>query len=278
MRLSFADRRSAPYSQLQRIQIKGSKNMLTRISQTAALLTVISIAAGCASTPQQSLDANTNLSSKAIAVVPVGMPKNAQVTVIHSAGASFGLIGGLADAARFSAHAKDLAEMLQNQGYNFHSSISEGIVGVVRVDGYQAIVLDEGKTGSERSKWLTPLPADKSADLYLDVYLDTFGYVADNDSTPYFPAIAAQARVTDLAGKQIFYSHVIYNPVLDVLGNSKGPKLPVDSQYGFANMDALKADPKKAREGLEAAVSALLLELKNELNQTQGKSTVALAH
>jgi hypothetical protein len=207
----------------------------------------------------------------------VGLPKVAEVRVIQSAGASFGLIGGLADAARFNAHAKDLAELLQQQQFNFHSDVSDSVVAIAQSNGLHVMPLDNTKTGSERAKWLAPLPTVPGADYYLDVYLQDFGYIAQNETTPYLPSIDVRARITDAAGKQVFYSHILYNPSLDVLGNSKGPKIAADPQFQFANMDALKANPQKAADGLKAAMTAVFAELSSELNQLSTGATAALA-
>jgi hypothetical protein len=249
-----------------------AKNLIVPALSIAVLLV-----AGCASVPQQKLDAATNLRAKTLAVVPVGMPKIAEVRVISSINARFGLIGAFADAAKFQALAKDLADLLQKQQLDFHADISDGVVKVAQGNGLQIIVLDGMKTGSERAKWMTPLPSSQNADLYLDVFFRDFGYIAQSDASSYVPSIDIRARITDAAGKQIFYSRIIYNKDLDLNGNFKGPKIAPDPQYQFASMDALEANPQKVAEGLRVAMAAVFQELSNELKQTATEATAALS-
>jgi hypothetical protein len=232
---------------------------------------------GCASTPQQQLAANADLRSKSVAVVPVGIPKMAQIRVISSTGPAFGIVGDLADAARFHAHEKDVAALLEKQQFDFHADVSDGVVGVAQNSGLHVILLDNTKSGSERSKWMAPLPSAPGADYYLDVFLLWFGYVARTDLSPYVPSIEVRARITDAAGKQIFFSQILYNPSLDVIGNFKGPKIAPDPQFEFANMDALKANPQKAVDGLRAAMTAVFAELAGELNQSPTGAKTALS-
>jgi hypothetical protein len=109
------------------------------------------------------------------------------------------------------------------------------------------------------------------------VVFKRFGYIAQTDAAAYVPSIDVCARMTDASGKPIFSTEILYNPVLDFLGNFKGPKIKPDPQYQFASMDALKADPQKTAEGLRTAISAVLQELNNELKKPTADSTVALA-
>jgi len=226
-----------------------------------AMISLAILIGGCASTPQQKLDASVDLQSKTIAVVPLGAPKMAEVRVISSTGAAFGLIGGLADAARFQAHAKDLAQILDQQQLDFHAELERGVLGALENDGLKTVLSDKGTT-TERGKWLAPLPNTPGADLYFDVFFREFGYVAQSDATAYVPAIDLLARVTDSSGKQLFYTQILYNPNLDVLGNVKGPKIAPDPQYQFASMDAIKGNPQKAADGLRAAMTAVFNELR----------------
>jgi hypothetical protein len=251
--------------------------MYSKRLSSGALLTYILLLAGCASTPQQTLDPTADLRSKKVAIVPVGIPKVAEVSVISSTGAAFGLIGGLADAARFQAHAKDLASLLEKQQFNFHTELSDGVAKVAQDDGMHVIVLDETRIGSDRAKWITPTPNSQGADYYLDVVFKRFGYIAQTDAAAYVPSIDVCARITDASGKSLFSTEILYNPVLDFMGNFKGPKIKPDPQYQFASMDALKADPQKTAEGLRTAISAVLQELNNEMKKPTADSTVALA-
>ncbi len=81
------------------------------------------------------------------------------------------------------------------------------------------------------------------------------------------PASSDLRGSVDASGKTVFSTRIIYNPDLDFIGNFKGSKMPVDKQYQFASMDALKGSPEKTVAGLKAAISAVVHELDSELGQ-----------
>jgi hypothetical protein len=103
------------------------------------------------------------------------------------------------------------------------------------------------------------------------------GYVASGDMEPYVPSVDLWARITAASGKQLFLTHILYNPDLDVVHKAKGPKLTPDAAYRFASMDAIRADPAKAVAGLQAALSAVANELDSELHGSLTGPAVAQA-
>ena len=88
------------------------------------------------------------------------------------------------------------------------------------------------------------------------------------------PSVDLWARITDASGKQLFLTHILYNPDLDNIRKSQGPKITPDAQYQFASMDAIKANPEKAVAGLKAAISVVIRELGDELQQTASVAQV----
>jgi hypothetical protein len=239
-----------------------------------ALATLALMSSGCATTPQQKLAFNPAPASTKIVVLPPGIPERAEITVMHSTGTSFGLVGALVDGARFNAHEKSLAAVLDRQQFDFHAEITRRVAIALKDDGYQLGAPSGAPTSTGRVGWLTPLPAIEDSDYALDVVFDYFGYAADWDSKPYLPAVAMKARLTDRAGRQAFYTRIVYNPALSIFGKFDGPKIPADELYAFGSMGDIKSDPAKAAKGLEVAVQAVLDELRREL---QGEATTAVA-
>jgi hypothetical protein len=234
--------------------------------RSLALAALVLMSAGCGTIPEQKLAASPAPASTKIVLLPVGIPARAEITVIHSTGTSFGLVGALVDGERFNAHEKSLAAVLDRQQFDFHAAIARGVASAVEDDGYQVSLAGGGSPAStERVVWLTPLPEVKDADYALDVVFDYFGYAADWDSKPYLPSIAMKARLTDRSGRQSFYTRIVYNPALSIFTKFQGPKIPADEQYAFGSMADIKSNPSKAAEGLEVAMRAVTEELRREL-------------
>jgi hypothetical protein len=239
-----------------------------------ALAMLALMSAGCATIPEQKLAASPTPSSTKIVLLPVGVPARAEITVIHSTGTSFGLVGALVDGERFNAHEKSLAALLERQQFDFHTAIAHGVASALEDDGYQVSIAGGGAPESaERVTWIT-FPDAKDSDYALDVVFDYFGYAADWDSKPYLPSIAMKARLTDRSGRQSFYTRIVYNPALAIFSKSQGPKLPADEQYAFGSMGDIKNDPSRAAQGLETAMRAVVDELRREL-QGGAPSSVA---
>jgi hypothetical protein len=230
--------------------------------------------AGCAAIPQQKLVIEPAAAGTTITVLPIGIPERAEVTVVHSTGASFGLVGELVDGERFQAHEKTLAAVIERQQFDFHAEIVHAVEAAVRDDGYRVDRPDGAPMSTRRVTWLTPMPDIKDSDYVLDVVFDYFGYAADWDSQPYLPSVAMKARLTDRSGKQLFFTRVYYNPALGIFGKSKGPKIPADVEYAFGSMGDIKANPARAIKGLELAVQSVLGELREEL-RSEGAPSVA---
>jgi hypothetical protein len=233
--------------------------------RSLALAALALVSAGCATIPEQKLAASPAPSNTRIVLLPVGIPARAEITVMHSTGTSFGLVGALVDGERFNAHEKSLAAVLDRQQFDFHAAIAQGVATVLHDDGYQVSLASGRPASTERVVWLTPLPDVKDADYALDVVFDYFGYAADWDSKPYLPSVAMKARLTDRSGRQSFYTRIVYNPALSIFTKSQGPKIPADEQYAFGSMGDIKNNPSKAAAGLEAAMQAVMDELRAEL-------------
>jgi hypothetical protein len=230
---------------------------------------------GCASLPQQKLDASADLQSKTVVVVPVGIPKNPAANLVSSSAASFGLVGGFFKGEIVAKHVKALNGILADQKFDFHAEVSNEVVQAAQKSAAKTVTPDVA--GVARKKWILPIRRTPGADAYFDVYVTTFGYVASGDMKPYVPSVDLWARITDASGKQLFLTHIIYNPDLDVLHKAEGPKLTPDDEYQFASMDAIKADPAKAVAGLHAALAAVANELDRELHGPVTASAVAQA-
>jgi hypothetical protein len=246
---------------------------ISRSISSAAL--ACSLLGGCASAPQQKLDATADLKSKTVVVVPVGMPKNPSINLVSSSAASFGLVGGLIEGGTVKKHMKALTGILADQKFDFHAEVSNEVVQTAQRSAARTLV--PSVAGRDRNKWISPIPVTPGADAYLDVYVTIFGYVASGDMQPYVPSVDLWARFTAASGKQLFLTHILYNPDLDVVHKAKGPKLTPDAAYRFASMDAIRADPAKAVAGLQAALSAVANELDSELHGSLTGPAVAQA-
>jgi hypothetical protein len=236
-------------------------DMRSLILPTLAALGLV----GCTTVPQQKLAISPSTATR-IAVLPVGTPERAEVTVIHSTGETLGLVGALVDGARFNAHEKTLSAVLAQEHFNFQEEIAQGVDAAIEEDGYQLAAHDGmPSTTKGRVKWQTPAPDVKDSDYVLDVVFDYVGYAADWDSNPYLPAVAMKARLTDRLGKRVFFTRIVYNPALSVFGEFDGPKIPADAKFAFGSMGDIRSDPAKAAQGIKLAVQSVLDELRRQL-------------
>jgi hypothetical protein len=112
----------------------------------------------------------------------------------------------------------------------------------------------------ERSQhdFLEKYPADSPPKV--DAYLDTvvsYGYIAAGiGSTPYHPIVYITARLVRATDSTVLMQDAIsYNPVGPYAHNSQSVTIPPDPNYQFSNFDALAADPDKAVQGMQTALT-----------------------
>jgi hypothetical protein len=124
------------------------------------------------------------------------------------------------------------------------------------------VLTSEGYTVSTVSvlrperKFLDQYPAntDPRVDAYLDIVVFDYGYAAAgvSDSTPWRPHFAAGVKLVRARDSSVLMEDaVVYNPVFPY---KNAVTIAPDPAYGFADIDILTANQKKAIDGLSLAI------------------------
>lgn len=231
------------------------------LPRTAALVAALAALAACSTFPTQEYNKDANAAVHVIAIAPIGMPDEPQVTIVNAVGNSFGLIGALVEASRASNASKEAATALQTGNFAYKTYLPVEIDNGLKADGFQTIVLPGTRTGADAQKFLATLPPATGADAVLDIYVTYIGYVAAGATTPYHPAVHIQAQLTDLkTNKVLFADQVFYNNFLPKQAK-KAISIEPDPKFAFADRAAMVAAPGDVSKDLREACGAVAAEL-----------------
>lgn len=225
-------------------------------------LAIAGLLSGCLSVPRQSFNKAANPHIKTIAVLPVPLPKEHFVNILHHPGLSFGLVGGLIAAAELQSKTDQFtAAVKQDKDFNlaqdFVKALQSGTTGI-------SFQLASADTPADRTDFLSDYSGVKTdADAYLDIVVRSAGYTAQYPSTPYIPSIYAPVRLVDAKTKQVLYSALLQygdaNPILDVSHIQ-----PAES-FRYTNFEALMNNQMQAASGLRAGAEKISQRIVSEL-------------
>lgn len=237
--------------------------MLNRLKLSLALAAAALLCA-CASMPSTTYDASS-LTIETVAVAPVGMPSKADVRILNSVGANFGLIGALVEEGRAASARGELEDVFAQTGYDYKKAISTALVGAVSAAGFQVQELPGTRIEGEHAKFLRKLPADVSADAILDAYVQYVGFVAAGSTTDYRPAFEVAVRMVNTKdGKVVFQDQFVYAASRPTY--QKAIVVPSVSDTTFANREALRTDAAATRDALHKAIEAVSAEVTRQFN------------
>jgi len=233
--------------------------MFVRILSWLAIACMLS---GCLNVPRQSFNKAANPHIKTIAVLPVPVPKEHFVNILHHPGLNFGLIGGLVAAAELQSKTDQFtAAVKQNKDFNlaqdFVKSLQSDTTGLT----FQLASVD---LPADRTDFLSDYSGVKvEADAYLDIVVRSAGYTAQYPSTPYIPSIYAPVRLVDAKTKEVLYSTLIQygdaNPILEVSHIQ-----PADS-FRYSNFESLINNQAQAASGLKEGAEKIGQRIVSEL-------------
>jgi hypothetical protein len=192
---------------------------------------------------------------KTIGLVTPRFPDGPVVFLASSVGQSFGLIGALIDAGMQADREAKFKAVLEQQKFSTPEVFLQALTAELQARGYTVIVIPLQREGTEfTAKY--PANAEPKVDAYLDLVAYSYGYIAAGigDSTPYRPAFALKTRLVSAKNAALLMQDsIVYNPVRPAAGSTEYITIAPDPSYGFANFDALMADPEKAVKGLQIA-------------------------
>ncbi len=192
---------------------------------------------------------------KTIGVVTPAINTYPAVALASSVGQSFGLIGGLVDAAMQQSRETKFREAIEPHAFSAVDTCLAEITSGLEALGYTVVMVSAERAGKE---FLASYPATESEpkiDAYLDLVV-SYGYVAAGiGSTPYRPNVYVTARLVRASDAHVLMQEAVsYNPVGPYAKNSKSVTIQPDPAFQFANFDALVGNPETAVKGLQTSL------------------------
>lgn len=228
--------------------------MFNRVGVAVLVGTALLLSA-CATQPEIPFDKSTAGNIKTIGIVTVSMPDQPSVRLASDIGQSFGLVGALIDAGMETSRNSQFWTEIDGAHNPPPALFATDLAAALREHGYDVKTIDVPKRDSGFLKTYPPAP-DAQPDAYLDVTFIGIGYgymaAGIGSSTPYRPFAYVNCRLVRASDQQVLMQDLVfYNPVN---GTNKIVTVAADPAYTFSDFDALHADPKKARDGMDDAL------------------------
>jgi hypothetical protein len=221
--------------------------------RVAAVMAVALTLAACAGT-EIPYDRSA-ASIKTIGVLTPDIPQKPTVRLASDVGQSFGLVGGLVDAAMESNRNDKLWAVLLTRNFAVSSTLSDDLVASVKTHGYDAkyVPVTRGKSGFLKTY---PPATETGVDAYLDVSAVGigYGYVAAGigSSQPYRPFVWLDCKLVRASDAAVLMQdRVMYNPIGQ---GSKEVTVSPDPSYQFTDFDGLLASREQAVKGIEVSL------------------------
>lgn len=213
-----------------------------------------SFLAACALQPIP-YDKQTAGEIKTIGVVTPHIPSQPAVILATSVGQSFGLIGGLVDAAMQESRQTKFKAAIEPHNFSPQDACLTEVTARLEELGYSVVMVPVERPSQDFLKTYPPENEPK-VDAYLDLVL-SYGYVAAGiGSTPYRPVVYVTARLVRASDASVLMQDAVsYNRVGPYAANSKALTIPPDPAYSFANFDRLVGDPATAVQGMEISIT-----------------------
>lgn len=235
-------------------------NMKKRVV-IAALLAL----AGCAQAPRkQAFDKGAAGAIRVLAIAQPQQEENYEAIVLRRPGMVLGLVGGLAGKADEHIKSRRLTAALDPAATRLQESFSKSLSDKLAGAGYQTqIVAVPGKPDDDATIDLLKKRAG-NADAVLALSVEA-NYVAANLKSDYFPSVVVRAREVDVrTGKTLYEDTLTYGYRF---ARMETVHFAADEGYRFADMDALLAQPAKARAGLLAGLAPIVARIAADLKR-----------
>lgn len=223
------------------------------VRAAVAAFSFVCLLSGCAGQPEVPFDHSANTGLKTIAVLTPSYPSGPGVVLASSVGQSFGLIGALVDSGMQANRESKFSGLLAARSFSVQDSFMQDIGQALQAQGYTVVMQPVTR---EKADFLEQYPpaATAKADVYLDMVVTGYGYIAAGiaASTPYRPAFSVRCKLIRAKDSAVLMEDTIaYNPV----GPAKNTvTIAPDAEYLFKDFDTLMADPGKAVKGLQVAM------------------------
>jgi hypothetical protein len=231
--------------------------------QFVAVASLLLLFSGCASVEKQAFNRSANKTIKSITILEPTRAEGFGISILNHPGLSFGLIGATAYAIEMQSKSKSLDEVMKPLNWSLTDALVGQLETELRKTGYlvRRAKFDREKMALIKDyKPLLDNPTIKDSlatDAWLDVQTRDPLYVANSPTADYLPSIGLTARLVSskdfalLYREDFFYGFSFRTPRLEPV------VLESDTKYRFANMDALRQDPKLTLAGAAEGVPLL---------------------
>lgn len=195
------------------------------------------------------------IQSEAAGVANIGLltpsvPARPTAPILRSAGAMFGLIGGLADLAIQAERDRMLAAALAGADFDARVRWSREMRKALEATGYQVTDIPTPRPSADFIETYQAAPVDA----FLDVVVFEFGMIAAWPTAPFRPSAKVGVRLAARDGRKLFQDLVFLNA--QIAGG-----LTVNSIEGAAGFDmpsssAFGTDPVRTAAAVEAGIQA----------------------
>lgn len=232
-----------------------------RVLSFAAILLSFALV-GCATVEKQAFNKEVATNIKTIAVTERTGEETYNVNIVAHPGVNFGLIGGIIAATDLHSKSTKLTAVLDPTQTRLQQMLAKKLAESLSAVGYQTQVVPVVKTVEDKDV-LDTVRSNINADALLTVSVEG-QYVAAGPTSDYFPYVKVRVLSTDVKTGQKLYQDTItygYN-----FPSTKTVHLPGNVEGRFKDIDALVADPDKARKqlymGIEAIAAQIVADLK----------------
>lgn len=238
---------------------------------TLRALVAVALAAAAALPAAAALAQAKPIKIKTIALVGCSEPTE-YAAVTGSGGASVllgGLVGGVVSAIATAENSEKLTAAMTADPPNLAAQINDAIEAQLRAAGYDVVRVTAARDKADKLlKDYSGIAVD--ADVYLDTIIKFVGYMRAGLGADYAPGVRIGLRIvgpdkrTELADDGFGYEQ----------GRKFGSGYAFGSDYKFADMDSLRAQLPRAKEGLLASAGPLAADVVGKIGDVRdGKAT-----
>lgn len=185
-----------------------------------------------------------------IGLLTPSVPERPTAPILRSAGAMFGLIGGLADLAIQAERDRMLAAALAGADIDARVRWPQELRKALEAAGYQVTDIPMPRPSADFIETYPPA----AVDAFLDAVVFEFGMIAAWPSAPFRPSAKVGVRLATRDGRKLFQDIVFLNAQipggLTVNSIEGAPGFDMPSSAAFA------ADPVRTAAAIEAGIQA----------------------
>lgn len=240
--------------------------MRTQSTAWTALVAALALLAGCAQpAKKQSLDRERAKSLKTVVLAQRPNQDAYLVSIQTMPGQDLGVMAALIEGAIEKSHSDRLKKAIDPADMRLQERFSARLQQKLAAAGYETRLVVLPSIPSKDDELLAQVKAKgMSGDAVLAIGMSG-GYASAGPAGEVLPKVGAHVRVVDAnSGELLYQDQLAY---CFTLAQSDATVLPCDPRHRFKNVDALVADPAKAREGLIAGLDPLAARVAADLKR-----------